>query len=442
MAEGGNMVEVYRSYGFNRKRMQTIGTLPAEHMHLMTDSDRFIIQNAGQYAGKGNRVFGRLGFRDQVPNTIQVYSYDGPDPIDNYTRSCIHALALTSLYDPEWEKETNPLQAETLGVIITILATYTSYAELVDVGLVTALTKCHYKVDRTSWPTIAEAREGTREVRESLADIIGIGSFDDSPQMFTIIALSTLILIGKNVTEDNREGWFKNRWRALAHISNVRFDVEKVSPPLLIPCQALYISASANQPIRSCLFRVMRTLASIPDNQNHVIFDRIVLLLQWAEMSHIWMIMTFIYEQNPDILCFPELNGPEVATMTTAIKFLKRYPREERGFLKLLYDHHDLKPLHSGNFTYFTAAAHAISAMTRSSMLNITSRFSEGVKAFQNKVVEYINKRNRIGPMASATSYSATLPEAVQEALLKSLGETDLTQEIPDFQDRQPEARE
>lgn len=154
------------------------------------------------------------------------------------------------------------------------------------------------------------------------------------------------------------------------------------------------------------------------------------------------MIMDYIYDQNPDILNFPELSGPEIASMMVAIDFLKKYPKEDRAYLKLLHDHNDLMPLHSNNFTYFIAAAHAIAAITKTSMLNINARFSEGVKAFQGRVVEYINCRNKLGAMASAVSYGATLPESVRGVLIKSIEGVTEEQEIPDFVDKQPEARE
>lgn len=89
------------------------------------------------------------------------------------------------------------------------------------------------------------------------------------------------------------------------------------------------------------------------------------------------------------ILNFPELHGPEIATMMVAIDFLKRYPKEDRA--SLLHDHNDLTRLDSTNFIHFTAVAHAIAAITRSSMVNINSRFSEEVKAFQKRVLYTIS---------------------------------------------------
>ncbi|KMQ85721.1 hypothetical protein RF55_15554 [Lasius niger] len=245
------------------------------------------------------------------------------------------------------------------------------YSALKDAGLETSLSRCHIIVEKSTWETLNEVDTETKDVREAVAESMGFDNFDSAPQAFTVVALSVLILIGKNVTEVNRDGWFRNRWKELAHVSSVSIDADRMEPPLLRPCQAIYSSSSSNHPI-SCLFKVMRTLASIIDDQNHVIFDRIIRLLQWAKMSHIWMIMDYIYDQNPDILNFPELNGPEVASMMVAIEFLKKYPKEDRAYLKLLYDHNDLMPLHSNNFTYFTAAAHAIAAITKTSIPILT----------------------------------------------------------------------
>lgn len=81
-------------------------------------------------------------------------------------------------------------------------------------------------------------------------------------------------------------------------------------------------------------------------------------------------------------------------------------------------------------------------SIEKTSMLNINSRFSEGVKAFQGRVIDYISSRNKLGSLASAVSYGSTLPESVQSALIRSIEEAAITQDIPDFTDRQPEARE
>jgi len=184
------------------------------------------------------------------------------------------------------------------------------------------------------------------------------------------------------------------------------------------------------------------TLASIPDNESHVIFDRIVRLLQWSEMSHIWLIMEYVYNQHPDILNFPELRGPEISTMMVAINFLRRYPYEDRAYLKFLYDHNDLLPLHSNNFIHFTAASHVISSLTKTSMINISSRFSESVKDFQERVKAYILTKEKIGPLAAAMSYTTSIPDRVRGVLMNAIEGAAISRDMPDFEDRQPEARE
>lgn len=382
------MSDVYKSSQINSKRLKYLAQLPSEHQNLFVSGDRFVVQNAGLTTSKGVKDFDKLTFISQKATAVPVFTYEGTDPISAYTRSCIHAFALTSLYDQAWLIETNPKFVTTLGVIITIIASYAPYSGLVDAGLEKFLARCHVKIAKTAWKTADEIHTATQSAREKMAEKIGLSSFDEAPQAFTVIALSSLILIGKNVTEVGRDGWFRNRWRALPHVVGVSMDIDKIEPPLLRPCQALYTTSSTNSPVRSCIFRIMRTLASLQDDQNHILFDRIIRLLQWAEMSHMWMIMELVFQQNSDILNFPELHGPEISSMMTAITFLKGFPKEDRAYLKLLHDHNTLTPLHSNNFIYFTAATHAIATITRSSMLNINSRFSEGVKEFQNRVLD------------------------------------------------------
>ena len=49
-----------------------------------------------------------------------------------------------------------------------------------------------------------------------------------------------LILIGKNVIESGRLGWFHNPWRALAYIAGVIFPVDQIEVPDLGPSQGVY----------------------------------------------------------------------------------------------------------------------------------------------------------------------------------------------------------
>ena len=145
--------------------------------------------------------------------------------------------------------------------------------------------------------------------------------------------------------------------------------------------------SSTFRPVRSSIFKIMRGFAGMISDQNYTLFDRIMKLLQWTEMSHMWMIMDHLYGKNPEVLCYPELRGAEKSAMLIAIKFLKKYSREDRPYLKLLEDHNNLIPLQSKNFIYFAAAAQAIAGITQPSMKNMSSRYTEAVKAFQNRVL-------------------------------------------------------
>ncbi|AXA52563.1 putative capsid [Linepithema humile rhabdo-like virus 1] len=442
MMNQGNMAETYKPGAINQKRRAFLKTLASEHQDFYNNPDRFIIQNASLSSGKGNKSYARINFIPQTPKIINIYTYEGDEDIDDYTRSCIHAYALSILYVKEWQDENNPQYADMLGCVITILATYTFYKNLKESGLEKFLKRCNMEANKVSWTSIEEVKDETKDTREAVALEMGLDNFDSSPQSSTIVALSTLILIGKNVTDVNRDGWFRNRWRGLANIATVLIDADRLEPPVLRNCQALYSVCAANQPIRSCLFKVIRSFASITNNENHIIFDRIVRLLQWSEMSHMWMIIDSIFCQHPDILNFSELRGPEISAMSVAISFLKRFPYEDRAYLKLLYDHNDLIPLHSQNFIHFTAAAHAIASLTKTSMLNINTRFSENVKEFQERVKDYIQAKSKIGPISAAISFTETSSETVRRMLIKSIEGSDIVQDVPDFEDRQPEVRE
>ena len=80
-----------------------------------------------------------------------------------------------------------------------------------------------------------------------------------------------------------------------------------------------------------------------------VFFYMIVKLLQWTEMSHIWMIMDHVFVKNPEILCCPELRGAEMSAIIIAIRFFEKYPAEDRPYLKLIEDYNNLLSLQSNN---------------------------------------------------------------------------------------------
>lgn len=110
---------------------------------------------------------------------------------------------------------------------------------------------------KTTWKTLEAVDEESKEIQDDLAIVIKFESFDSIPQACTIVALSTLILVGKNVTENNKDSWFRNRWKALANVANVTIDADRIEPFLLKTCQAIYSSASANQSVRSCILKIM-----------------------------------------------------------------------------------------------------------------------------------------------------------------------------------------
>lgn len=80
------------------------------------------------------------------------------------------------------------------------------YASLKNSGIETNLSHCHLNVTRKIWKTIDEVKADTLDIRNDTANLMKLDSFDSTPQACTIVALSVLILIGKNVTENNRAG--------------------------------------------------------------------------------------------------------------------------------------------------------------------------------------------------------------------------------------------
>ena len=148
-------------------------------------------------------------------------------------------------------------------------------------------------------------------------------------------------------------------------------------------------------------------------------FAYIVKLLQGTEMSHIWMVMDNVYGKSPKILCYPELRRSEMSAMLVAIKFLKKYPREDRPYLKLIEDDNNLIPLQSNNFIYFAAAAQAIAGITQPSMKNMSSNYTETVKAFQNRVLAYMEKKTFLGSTFVAHGFEPYTSEPVKNLLIK-----------------------
>ena len=73
-----------------------------------------------------------------------------------------------------------------------------------------AFHECRIEVRKRSLTTSEEIEIATRDIATTMATSMGLTSFDEYPPVFIVVAISILILIGKNVIENNRIGWFRN----------------------------------------------------------------------------------------------------------------------------------------------------------------------------------------------------------------------------------------
>ncbi|QPL15291.1 nucleoprotein [Hymenopteran arli-related virus OKIAV98] len=405
MASTSNGVSRFFSSKLSGRRREEIKSLPSEHCSHMESEDRHIIQianmtNASLTTKKGYEV----RFRERAQITIRYPIYVGDEPLKSKHRAMLFASSISYFYRDDYMQIQNPVHMSLMGQVLGILAVYLDTRSFFDLGLEKVFRESGFRIEPYELQTMQEIEENMREVCDFVCSKLDI-DFDENYSFMEVIATSLLVLIGKNVTDNAREGWFRNRWRGLAAVLDVRIPKENMEVPSLGPCQALYTTASAHIPIRVCIFKTLRALANVSGNNQHYLFSRILGLLKWTEMGHIYMIHKFIYEQNPEILAFPELSGYETSPMTHVNRFLMNYTPEDRPYLKLLFDHDELIPLQVGNMMHFHAAALAIGQMTNPSMKNIGTRYPEEIKAFQERVVTYMNQKAQLGPSYAAYAY-------------------------------------
>ena len=202
-------------------------------------------------------------------------------------RAKLCALAIHVFYDRGYETRTNPSYAQLFGPLLTMLERFTRDSDIMKTNVNPAFKECQLQLKKVEFTTFEQIDKASIDIISELCEWIGLSDFNSYPQVFVVIAVSILILIGKNVVENNRLGWFKNRWRSLSHVAGYNVQVDSLNPPELAPCQGLYLISPIFHPIRCCLFKIMRGFAATVSDQNYVLFDRIIRLLQWTEMHHI-----------------------------------------------------------------------------------------------------------------------------------------------------------
>ena len=167
-----------------------------------------MIQNATLFPPSRIHGDAKIPFRDHKKIKVIYCTYTGNEPITLRARAQLCAIALHRFYNKDI---TNHEYPQLLGPLLAILCTFAKDDDILKTGIKPAFKECHLQLEKVSFSTIAEIDFASKNMILDLCDWIGLPNFEDYPQVFVVIAVSLLILIGKNVVENNRLGWFKNR---------------------------------------------------------------------------------------------------------------------------------------------------------------------------------------------------------------------------------------
>jgi hypothetical protein len=154
-------------------------------------------------------------------------------------------------------------------------------------------------------------------------------------------------------------------------------------------------------------------------------FRDVVLLLQGAEMNHIILIDTYIFNKYPELLRIRLLRD-NMLTYNAAMEFLFRVPAGERMYVKFLYPKDKTAILNRNNFSLLAAAAVMVARYE-----NPSFRFyrggSEGTlgSSIRSVIMNYLSFRVNMAPIAMPYSSYAYMSVEEQRKLQEQMDKTE-----------------
>lgn len=208
-----------------------------------------------------------------------------------------------------------------------------------------------------------------------------------------IMMCSMLTLIGKRITPENNENFFKARFRAFGNKMGsseiAKTLINQVFYPNAENCADAYSLIASYHPIRKELFQTILSASRVESRAK----GRLEVLLRYlagTEMTHIILIDQWLMSRYPELMSLRILRGYE-AVLIAAYTFLLNLEPENRLYAKLLYDEHETQCIHANLFQVPLMVSRIIASHEISSFLYYTIQPGKNEEALQKIIKSYLD---------------------------------------------------
>jgi hypothetical protein len=249
-----------------------------------------------------------------------------------------------------------------------------------------------------------------------------------------------LLTLGKQVTSEGYQGWMENRVRSFRGSLGIP-EGYCVWTPAQFPEQralsAMNYFFSASFLFRRQVFLVCLSASTGTDKLSNLFRD-VILLLQGAEMNHIILIDTYIFNKYPELLRIRLLRD-NMLTYNSAMEFLYRLPAGERMYVKFLQPKDKTAVLNRNNFSLLALAAVVIARFENPSFKFYRGGAEDTLGAsLRGMITSYLSFRVNMAPISMSYSSYAYMSAEEQQKLRQTLEKTgDQTPglfSLPEFQ--------
>jgi hypothetical protein len=144
-------------------------------------------------------------------------------------------------------------------------------------------------------------------------------------------------------------------------------------------------------------------------------FRDAVLLLQGAEMNHIILIDTYIFNKYPELLTLRQLRC-DLMPYNAAMEFLFKIPSSERMYVKLLYPRDQTGILNRNNFPLLAATAIVVARYENPSFRFYRAEAEDTLgTSLKGVITNYLSFRVNMAPIAMSNSCYAYLSAEEQK---------------------------
>lgn len=345
-------------------------------------------------------------FRPMEERTITVIEYAAEDQeagLPIYLLAKLMIIGMAPLFGIDWENPMGNIPESLIGGAITSLMAFTGIAPMQNSAIIRELRNYSIRLQTRRLLTAQDVNDIVEPILDTFEKMSGIPSVRTNHSAIIVYALAVSIMMGKRLTDSNRQKWFTNRCSALAGALGEDVGARRMVAPPLAGCIAYNSIMSSRKAVRAVLFLMMRNLACLEEGSRYKDLFRVVVnILRYAEMAHISLIIQYILSNKLHLLAMPEISGDEKSALYRAMKYLQKHPAGDGPFVCLLYNEAEGEVLRSKHFKYITAAAQAVARATVPSAKLYKTSYESETANFMKRVTEYVSTIEGLGAVEAA----------------------------------------